>query len=109
MKKCEIAASIKADLQSTPLLHAICYEPTTTTAIIIIIIIIMMMMIIIMIIIIITIIIIIIIIQNILTGLNTHQSFKTLLSMGWYDRKLWLSDKMLKDYNYTLVKTMNIS
>ena len=63
-----------------------------------------MMMIIIMIIIVIIIIIIIIIIQNILTGLNTHQCFKTLLSMGWYDRKLWLSDKMLKDYNYTLVK-----
>ena len=77
MKKYEIAASIKADLQSTALLHVICYEPTTTTAIIIIIIIIMMMMIIIMIIII-----IIIIIQNILTGLNTHQCFKTLLSMG---------------------------
>ena len=108
MKKYEIAASIKADLQSTALLHVICYEPTTTTAIIIIIIIIiiMMMMIITMMIIII---IIIIIIQNILTGLNTHQCFKTLLSMGWYDRKLWLSDKMLKDYNYTVVKTKNIS
>ena len=108
MKKYEIAASIKADLQSTALLHVICYEPTTTTAIIIIIIIIiiiMMMMIITMMIIII----IIIIIQNILTGLNTHQCFKTLLSMGWYDRKLWLSDKMLKDYNYTVVKTKNIS
>ena len=78
MKKYEIAASIKADLQSTALLHVICYKPTTTTAIIIIIIIIIMMMIIIMIIIII----IIIIIQNILTGLNTHQCFKTLLSMG---------------------------
>ena len=101
MKKYEIAASIKADLQSTALLHVICYEPTTTTAIIIIIIVIIMMMIII--------IIIIIIIQNILTGLNTHQCFKTLLSMGWYDRKLWLSDKMLKDYNYTVVKTKNIS
>ena len=77
MKKYEIAASIKADLQSTALLHVICYEPTTTTAIIIIIIIIMMMIIIMIIIII-----IIIIIQNILTGLNTHQCFKTLLSMG---------------------------
>ena len=106
MKKYEIAASIKADLQSTALLHVICYEPTTTTAIIIIIIVIIMMMIIIIMIIII---IIIIIIQNILTGLNTHQCFKTLLSMGWYDRKLWLSDKMLKDYNYTVVKTKNIS
>ena len=89
MKKYEIAASIKADLQSTALLHVICYEPTTTTAIIIIIIIIMMMIIImiiiiiiIMIIIIIIIMIIIIIIQNILTALNTHQCFKTLLSMG---------------------------